>query len=297
MFVSANTKTDEILQGFDAGGVDYLTKPIDEKVLLSKVSLVIHTSSKWQSLENEHKVVTELVTTVLSNTGNLSVLFNFLRAGLKLVSHKELADKLIQACRDFSLDGCIQIRNDDVINASTSGMTSPLEEELLARSADMEGRILERGSRIIVCFESISILIKNIPVDNEVTCGEIKDNLIFIAEDSHNLNLKLGHDKKLNNHRISIISQALKESQSALVESEIDQKEHKQKSIKIMDELMAEIEGSYIKMELSDEQENFISDIITKKVFEALDHMEGGLHMDEKMKSITKSLGEIAKSL
>lgn len=297
IFVSANTQTDEILKGFDAGGLDYLTKPIEEKVLLNKLNIVFRVTSACDELEAEKVLAAGMASHALSSAGKLGVLLNFLRCGIKLLSHEELAEKIVQACAGFELESSVQVRADSVINASSSGVINPLESELLTRSVDMEGRLLERGSRLIVCFESVSVLIKNIPEDDEAVRGEIKDNLMIIAEDAHNLNLKVGQEKNLNNKRESIVAKALKESQSALQEFEIYQKEHKERSIKIMDDLMTEIEGSYFDMGLSDDQEQKISDIISLKTQEALEHMEGGLHLDEQMKAISGSLGEIAKSL
>lgn len=297
IFVSANTQTDEILQGFDVGGIDYITKPIDEKVLLSKVSLVLRLSSKQQFLESEKQQASELVNFALASAGKLIVLFNFLRAGLKVSSHQELANQMVQACHDFELEGSVQIRGENVVNASTQGMLNPLEEELLVRSINMEERILEKGSRMIIRFESVSMLIKNVPIDDEIAHGELRDNLLFIAEDAHNLNIKLGQEQNLHDKRETMVSHALKESQIALKEFEAYQKEHKESSIKIMDDLMSEVEGSYFNMGLTDEQEQQISNIISKKVHEALEHMEGGLHVDEQMKAIEESLGEIAKNI
>jgi DNA-binding response OmpR family regulator len=297
IFVSANTHTDEILQGFDVGGIDYVTKPIDEKVLLSKVNLVLRFSSKQQFLEIEKNQASDLVNFALASAGKLSVLFNFLRAGLKVTSHQELADQIVEACRGFELEGSVQVRADKKVSASTQGVVNPLEEELLNRAANMDDRILEKGPRMIINFESISLLIKNIPIEDEVAHGELRDNLMFIAEDAHNLNLKIGQEQNLHDKRESMVAKALKESQTALQEFETYQKEHKESTIKIMDALMQEVEGSYFNMGLTDEQEQQISDIISKKVHEALEHMEGGLHVDEQMKAIAESLGEIAKSL
>lgn len=297
IFVSANTQTDEIMKGFDAGGIDYITKPIDEQILLSKVSLVLHLDSKRQALENEREQASELINVALASAGKLSVLFNFLRSGLKLKTQQELSDQILKTCREFGLEACVQVRDQDIVNGSTQDVVNPLEEELLFRSKEMEERILETGARMIICFESISLLLKNIPTDDEVARGEIRDNLMFIAEDAHNLNLKIGQEQHLHNKRDSIITKALKDSQTALNEFESYQTEHKERSIKIMDELLSEMDQSYSSMGLSDEQEELITDIISTKVQESLEHMEGGLRVDEQIKSIAASLGEVAKSL
>lgn len=120
---------------------------------------------------------------------------------------------------------------------------------------------------------------------------------MLLAEDAHNLNLKIEQEQSLNNKRSSMVAKALKDSQGALQEFELYQKEHKVSSIKIMDDLMSEVESQYFEMGLTDEQEEKISTIISNKLHEALEHMEGGLQLDAQMKAITNSLGEIAKSL
>lgn len=297
VFVSANTETSEILKGFEAGGIDYLTKPIDEKVLESKLSLIIKLASEQKNLVNERKQASEMVNTALASAGKMSVLFNFLRSGLKLKDQHELLEKIIQSMQDFSLEGSAQVRGDEVISISTQGEINPLEKELLARSINMEERILQKGTRMIVCFESCSILVRNMPVDDDLAFGELKDNLMLLAEDSHNLNLKIAQEQNLNDRRSVMVAKAIKDSQGALQEFEHYQKVHKENSIKIMDDLMTEVENSYFEMGLTDNQEVQISTIISNKVHEALEHMEGGLQLDSQMKAITESLGEIAKSL
>lgn len=297
IFVSANTETDEILKGFDVGGIDYITKPIDEQILKSKVSLVLRLSSKQKSLEDQKQQASELIHSALASAGKLSTLFSFLRAGLKLSSHDELVVEMIQALKAFALEGSVQIRGDETVSGSTQEAINPLENELLTRSNNMEERILQKGARLIISFESASILIKNMPVDDEVSFGELKDNLMLLAEDAHNLNLKIEQEQSLNNKRSSMVAKALKDSQGALQEFELYQKEHKESSIKIMDDLMSEVESQYFEMGLTDEQEEKISTIISNKLHEALEHMEGGLQLDAQMKAITNSLGEIAKSL
>lgn len=296
IFVSANTETDEILKGFDAGGIDYITKPIDEKVLLGKVGLVVKFSSKQKSLQVEKEQASDLINMALASAGKLSTLFNFLRAGIRVTEHQELMDEIIRAFNAFSLEGSIQIRGSHTVSGSTQSLVNPLEDELLTRSVNMEQRILQKGSRLIICFESISILVKNMPED-EASFGEIKDNLMLLAEDAHNLNLKLEQEETVSNKRSTMVAEVLQESQAALEKFELYQKEHKENSIKIMDELMTEVESRYFELGLTDDQEQQISKIISDKLHEALEHMEGGLQLDDQMKAITSSLGEIAKSI
>ncbi|MCZ6802444.1 MAG: hypothetical protein O7D86_00505 [Proteobacteria bacterium] len=41
IFISANDTTEEVMQGFDVGGTDYIIKPIDQKILTTKIELAL----------------------------------------------------------------------------------------------------------------------------------------------------------------------------------------------------------------------------------------------------------------
>ncbi len=266
IFVSANTQTDEILKGYDVGGVDYITKPIDEKVLLSKVNLVLSYSSRHQSLEDQKQQASDMVMVALSSAGKLSVVINFLRAGLKCKTHQQLAQTVIDSCAEYELEGCVQIRAGECFEASSHDVVTPLEHEVLTRSVNMNDRIVEKGARMIICFDSISILLKNIPTNDDVLKGELRDNLMIMAEDANNLVAKIGQEKSVNSTRSSMVADVLQESKQALDSFEVEQKAHKGKTIEIMDALIGGVEDSYFKLGLSDEQEQLISLILHKKI-------------------------------
>lgn len=297
IFVSANTQTEEILQGFDAGGIDYITKPVDEKVLLSKVGLVLTLSGQQKKLKAQTKEATDFINNAIASAGKLSVLLTFLRTGLKLKNHDELVNEVTEAFTRFELQGSILINLEDPIYASTKQAISPLEKELLLRSENMTDRFMEKASRLIIRFNDIAILIKNMPTDDDVLRGELKDYLMIMAEDIQGLSQKLNSEAMAHDKRLSMVAKALEDSQNALREFETYQKDHKESSIKIMDALMAEIESKYFEMGLTDQQEELISSILSQKVQEALEHMEGGLHIDDQLKTIADSLGEIAQSV
>ena len=57
IFLTARIATDDVLEGFDVGGVDYLTKPVDAKVLLARVKT--HVSLK-QASDKQRELILQL---------------------------------------------------------------------------------------------------------------------------------------------------------------------------------------------------------------------------------------------
>lgn len=297
IFVSANTRTEEILKGFEVGGSDYITKPIDPEVVSTKVKLTLEQTEQRQALEEEKSQATELVMTALTNAGNLSIVLSFLREGLKVKTRDELANNLIEALKKYNLDGSLEMRSSaSNICRSTSENITPLELELLSRSANMDTRLVEKGSRLIINFDSVSMLIKNMPIEDEIKCGEIRDYLMILAEDAFLLNTKVDSDESISQQRNALVGEMLQETQQTLQKVEESQKEQKESSMKIMDSLASEIEENFLSMGLTEEQEILILDIIQSKIQEALDNFEHGLKMDEQLKRISSQLGELSGS-
>ncbi|MFL0798174.1 MAG: response regulator [Cellvibrionaceae bacterium] len=296
IFVSANTQTDEILKGFEVGGSDYITKPVDPEVVSRKVELTLEQSAERNQLEQQKSQANEMVMTALSSAGNLGIVLNFLREGLKVTARKNLADVAISAVKKYNLDACLLLRHTAGNITRSTNTINQLEQELLERAAHMEARIFEKGNRLILNYSDVSMLIKNMPVDNEVLMGELRDHLASIAEDTDILNRKIGGDEAIAEQRSVMVAEILQETQSTLGEIESSQAEQKESSMRIMDSLVEEIEESFLSMGLTEEQEEQILQIVQRKNQIALENFEKGLHMDEQLKRITQQLADLSQS-
>ena len=298
IFVSANTRTEEVLKGFDVGGQDYITKPIDPAVLRTKIGVVFEQIARKQQLKQEKQEVSDLAMAAMSSAGDLSIILNFMRAANKMSLPEDLAEAMVKAILEYGLSASVQIRSGQGgINRSSSGEFASLEEDILSNSVNIDGRILEKGKRLIIVFESVSILVKNMPLDNEQRQGELRDYLMILAENAHDLNQKIKADQSVAQQRIAMVLEAVKDSQDTLKSIQEFQAKYKEDSIKIMDELLKDVESSFFSMGLTEEQENKITDMIHDKLNEGLKHMEEGLEMDAKLKRLTESLGELTTSL
>lgn len=297
IFVSSNQETEEILKGFEVGGVDYIVKPINPEVLSSKVSVTLELQEKQSQLKQQQQMASDMAMTAMSNAGDLGITQAFLREGLKSTNIEELMKALLNSLTQFSLQVCVQGRSDEnTTEVSSAGIVSALERELLNRSINMDQRIVEMGSRVVICFDSVSILVKNMPVDNEARCGELRDYLLILAEDAHLLNMKVSSEMSLARKRSNLVSAALSESQETLSLVKDTQKNHQEATVKVMDDMLKQVEEILFTLGMTEEQEQTLTKILQESIHKALDLADKGVEIDDQLQSITHRLGEIANS-
>lgn len=61
IFLTAHNETEKIIEGFDAGAVDYITKPFDDKELIKRVETHIKLKKTTEELENLNRTLEERV--------------------------------------------------------------------------------------------------------------------------------------------------------------------------------------------------------------------------------------------
>jgi len=295
IFVSSNTKTEEILKGFEVGGRDYIAKPINPEVLASKIQLTLKQCDAKAQLTSDHTEASNLANSVMSSVGDMGVIHNFLRKGIKLNSEQSLADTIVETLNEYGLPASVEARQHDgnAFHASTSGEFAPLEKEILSSSVNIDGRLHQRGKSLIVMYDSISIFVKVMPIDNEQRVGELRDYLMMLVESAHDLNQKINADLTLASERVFKVLAVVKESEAAMQSIQEFQQKHKQDNINIMDELLKDVEKSYVDLFLTEDQENKISILIQDKINQALKHMEHGLKMDKKFEHLTEQLSSL----
>ena len=292
VFVSGNDSTEEILKGFDVGGVDYLTKPIDTNVVVRKVDVILNERSKIVELQSENKSTSEMVMSVIASAGHLGTVLGFLRAGLKIKSHDGLLGALFDVFDNLNIDACVQLRTPKkAYTQSSNGALTPLENDLLNRSSKMQGRFLERGSRYIVNFETVSVIIKNMPTNDAMALGDLRDNLMMILEDTNALNIKLAQASQKpaqsvpdSNNDILVDIAATLDMAAKLQEAQ------KKEVINIVEDMSIEFEQCFFTLGLTEEQEDTLGELVTKQTVAFSRHLEQSLEMDDALFAIQKQI-------
>ncbi|MCK5613396.1 response regulator [Candidatus Pacearchaeota archaeon] len=281
IFISSHDTTEEKLMGYDAGACDYLIKPIQHKELEQKISL----STKNRTIRSEsaagQKMAMETAMTAMTSAGEQGVVLDFLRNSYSVQTIDDLITMIVESVSKFDLENTIQLRTrHEVINKGTKEPIPPIEEELLFRLKDHD-KIMSRGRRTIFNYGNISMLIKDMPEDDDKT-GRYRDHLAILLEGAANRLDALEIDIKLK--------QLIHDSNFILQNTSKEQKAHKETGQEIMENMLQDLEESFLSWGLTEDQENTLVNIVQKGVDNSLEHYQKGQEIDNKMSVIIRRL-------
>ena len=181
-FVSARSTLEDKIKGFEAGGYDYITKPFNHSELKVKIDHTIKTVNQSIAVARQHSQYAHETAPVAARySRDTSAVIQFLDASFNCHSLDDLGQLLLNTCQYLQLNCTFQFRNgSDKFNYSSHSADSieisPLELSLLEQTLDKE-RFFDFNTRTIVIFPHTSLLVKNMPGDDENRYDELKDLL------------------------------------------------------------------------------------------------------------------------
>jgi hypothetical protein len=223
-------------------------------------------------------------------------MLDFNRRCLNITDTQHFANTLIAQCESIHLDCCVQIHSaSGTVEASCSGVVSKLEEEILTRILQEEGNFFAHEQGLFFTHENIAMLVKNLsPASvNE----EIKKSLSYFIENANTMLLNLDHIHALTEHEKSQSQpnlHVIKERFTTTFEQLNAQKNYKKESVKIVDEVLENMESSFVDMGLTYNQEQALLSILNLGIDKSIKHYEQGAQLDELCES---NLKDIAASL
>ena len=190
IFVSGHDSDQDRLTAYEAGGDDFVTKPILADELRLKVANAIARNQQMQALltaQENSAMAQQMAFSVMTSMGELGVIMEFMRGSASLQSPKALAEKLIEAIHAWGLRGSVQLRGGfGEYDASGDLENSPLQASVMKNLRSM-GRIFEMGTRTVINFPHVSVLISNSPKDDPDKVGRMRDNLAVLCETADSL--------------------------------------------------------------------------------------------------------------
>jgi len=268
LFLSGQTQIEDKLKGYEAGGADYLTKPCDIKEVLAKIEQNLSLVDQFQSKLNEAKSVASMA---INQNGELGMRLQFLEDSFKCQTQEALADLILNTLQAYKFNACVQLRgNQKTLDLNLSGHSLPLEASLMTEVIG-QGEFLELGHRVLCSTSNISMLIKNLPQENEGLCQRLKEHINSILNGAsarmENLNTLNDHEKNLLSHILQAISKI--EKNLIGIEQVTDHKN--QGMAKILERLNNKIHDSFSQLDLSAQQRSYLLELLTDSMDEVFD--------------------------
>jgi CheY-like chemotaxis protein len=291
IFLSGHDELDDRLRAYDAGGSDFIAKPFVPDEVLRKALVAIRHRRRQETVVAESRSTFDTTMAALTALGESGVTLKFSRGALGCSTLRALAALAIKSLSAFGIDCHVQLRTpSETLTLTARGPASPLEESVIDRSKEM-GRIFSFGNRLIVNYDSISLLVTNMPTADDNLCGRIRDEVAVIAETADlavaNINLRIDAVRRADELRklADFSRQAIEELRSS----------HRQLqgATRFEFETMADtIEGMYVHLGLTNRQEFTISDTVRGAVDKVLAMIEGSSDLDRSFASIVDALSK-----
>lgn len=182
LFLSGYTELSDRLKGFEAGGDDYLHKPFDPEEILYKVSSNLERINKLTSIQSELRTTQDIAFTSMVNAGELGQVIQFIQSTYQAKSYRELAGMLARCLESYDLSAvfCFRYEQEQDFFATQEKIPTNLEKDLTSKQG-AKSKLVTIGLRCIASTKHLTILIKNLP-DDEDKQGRLRDHLAMILD-------------------------------------------------------------------------------------------------------------------
>lgn len=182
IFLSGMVGADERLAGYEAGGDDYLLKPVVPGELRSKIARVLKIRAEQHRMKTDLSGAFATAFTAMSSAAEVGAVLQFLRASFGCADYEAVAREVLTVTQGYGLDCSVQLRGQQgTISRNAEGPCSPLEDAVLTNIA-AQGRIIDFGGRSSYSYPGATVIVRNMPKDDPDRYGRMKDNLALLAE-------------------------------------------------------------------------------------------------------------------
>lgn len=292
IFISGLDDLDSRMEGFDAGGTDFLHKPVNLKELGQKIETARRVSTERQVLSSRVLESETLASLVLSNLDEYALLIQFLRSLNECDGARALSERFFELLRAYGLQSAIQIRLPVLeMTLCDGGEASPIEVDVIRHLRGME-RIFEFRQRAAYNFERITVLIKNMPLHDPDQCGRLRDHLAIAAE-AADAKLKALQTQSENTQARSAVADLL--GALALIVSEFEEKYARARYLgsSLSLDMLNELTSAFAFLGMSDQQEHQILDIVKGKVEHLAEIYDFGSETQAALSTVTGKLAGI----
>lgn len=288
IFVSAMDLPEQRLEGFEAGGDEYIVKPVDAELLLQKINATLEVCASHKKLERDAREAMSAALEAMTASSEMGALIQFMKQSNNCKEMAELANFIIKSIQHLGLAACVMIIDADKPNFYGCNVQS-LEARALAKCQQAH-RIYDFGARTVFSDEHVAILIKNMPLDEPSRYGRVKDNILVLVSMANSRLKAMRMEMELSGQRSDFIKSLIQiaEEKLQVVNGKIIQ--HEKNVENIMQDMVGKLEDKLIFLGLEEDQETALRRL-------AFDASEDIQRLGAVSDDLNTALGEILEGL
>lgn len=262
LFLSGLEGVDEHVRGYEVGGEDFVTKPVDPQILLAKVQRVLLSVSERRQLREQAGFASSTAMVAMSSMSETGMLLDALKQFNQCADYPALGQAMLAALQAFEVEGVVQLLPADAppLVLKSHGQASELEVSVLNHMAGME-RIVQFRDRLAITYPRLHLMITNLPLHDEARCGRLRDHLAVLVE-SAEVRLHALHFEHQSRRQGGAIRDTV--AQLGMVLSDIDrmQRQGRADATLHLNSVLERVEATLLSMGLTQRQENHIITMI-----------------------------------
>lgn len=261
IFVSALDSTDERLAGFEAGGDEYIIKPVDGSDLFSKINSCFNRQKETQAAHEQANNNMRVALEAMTVSSELGQIIEFIKQGQQIQSSNDIGQAVLSLTEEFSLNASVMIVTDKCYFFGCDN--DSMEAKFLEKTMGANDRIISIGIRTVVQDESIVLLIKDMPLDDENRVGRLRDHLAVIMDIASNFVTKLNNELSQQQQRKDFLSEVINVAETQIQITSEKLTHQQQLSNEITQKMINNLEEMLFGLGLEDDQERTLIALVS----------------------------------
>lgn len=295
VFISASDDNETRLLCYEAGGDDFIQKPLEPAEVLGKLSVAGRIIAEKKTLREQAGYAQKTAMAAMVSMGELGVVLQFLSKSFACATLDELAAALLEAMKQYDLQAAVQMRMGDmVLTLSPNGRNVPLEVSVLNHVRE-SGRIFQFKSRCVFNYGHVTLLVNNMPLEDADRCGRIRDNGALLAEGA-DARLKAIETEILAQQRRAGIESALPRLYSTLDGVQNNYRRNCFELTQVMIDFQEALTKAFIHLGLMERQEELLSSMANQFMLRVVGTQDASLEIVGKLEALADDLKVLLKS-
>jgi CheY-like chemotaxis protein len=284
VFLSSHNRVEEKLKAFDAGAEDYIVRPITLEDLSAKLKILSAYTKSRKDLLEQNQQTRKLAFDSMAEVAQYGRMVDFMRQAMGCKNHDELIKIFFDTMDGFSLKCCLRLSDPYRCFSSLNQPASPIESNLM-EALIHSGRLNHLGKRTVVNGKYTGFLVKNMPVEDDIAYGRIKDMVAVMIEALDACFVSIARQQALG-----LGIQELSKVADRVAKVVLSQDSPVQVMVKRLEQLMRQLESSFDFMDLNEQQEKFLFGLLNQGAMDAT-------LVAEQLGSLRSELNDINHSL
>lgn len=262
VFYSNNNSLRERMLGYEMGAVDYIHKSTDMNETKAKLNAILAQAAESKALKEEIAKVEKTAMEALTTSSELGKAVRFVEQSYTASEFDSLAAKLMDFCRSLDMSVVVMFvtRRGRRFYSSNSSGPAAIETDLIERLCS-NGRFIDFGCRTLVNYTQVSLLVKNMPIENRELYGRLKDVIPFVLG-ATDAKVRMLDAEAIITAQYGSLSSSIEAAQLTLTTVKENFQRNLELVTSVMSELTTTLQYDIAKMTMSEQDEEHVLELI-----------------------------------